>query len=93
MSEEKQRNWWRAFSPCILTAIFAAFIVLFSFITVNSSQGWSLLGVIIYLPVLFALLIGTFISRLIARENTQLLWLIEILFIAIVFSIAFRHLI
>lgn len=83
----KRRNGWRMFSPCILAAILCALIVLYSFFTINQSQGWSLIMVMMFLPALFVLILFTFVARFFTGTNTALLWLIEILAVLIVLYI------
>ncbi len=79
-----ERNWLRILSPCILCAVFSVVAILISMLQLKSSQGWSLLGVIIYLPFLLILLTIDIVLKVVIKVNTLLLWLIEISLIVFV---------
>jgi hypothetical protein len=84
-----KRNWIRIFSPCVLTSLFSIVAIVISLTEFEKSGGWSILGVIIYLPFLLILLTIDGLIKTFSR-NTLFLWLAEIGLIALIIFVFLR---
>ena len=56
----------------------------------DSSGGWSYLGVIVFKPVLISVLIVGIITKLVFKKRVFLLWLVEIISIGVIYIIFVR---
>ena len=83
----KKRNWFRAFSPAILGIIFSVITIIASFIELKSSGGWSYLGVIMFVPVFVILLTLDFIIKMLLKDKTLIIWLVELLTLGLIYLI------
>jgi hypothetical protein len=74
-----KRNWFRILSPAILGIAFSIIGIIGSFAGLKTSGGWSFLGVIMLVPVFGILLALDFITKLIFKDKTLIIWLVELL--------------
>ena len=74
---------FRFLSPLMLVYLFSIFAIIVSLIGFNKSGGWSMIGVIIFAPILFVTIGLDFFIKLIVKENIALLWVIEKLIVLI----------
>lgn len=75
---------FRFLSPLMIVVFCALIIIVGSFFEFNSSGGWSMIGVILFLPVLIvAIIIDVFIKSFI-KDDTLKLWIIEMILVIIV---------
>lgn len=70
-------------SPCILAAVISLIATIIGFAEKQSTEGWSFLLVIIFLPALFLLLLVDFLVKLVIKENVLSIWIMEAVFVAI----------
>ena len=80
-----KRNWLRIFSPAILRIVFFIIGIIVSYAGLETSGGWSFLGVIMLVPVFGVLLAVDFIVKLIFKDKTLLIWLTELLTLGLVY--------
>ena len=85
-----KRNWLRIFSPCILASLFSVVVIIMGIAQSNESGGWSMLGAIIFFPALLILIAVDFVTKLLVKENTFTLWLIQSLLIVLGVFIFFK---
>ena len=79
-----KKNWFYIITPCILGAAFSLLIVIDGLIEMNSSNGWSMLAVYIFSPLLLGLLIAVFFIKKIVSKKPEIIWIAEIIIIAII---------
>ena len=65
-----KRNWLRILSPAVLGMVICVIGIIISFVGLETSGGWSFLGVIILAPVFGILLAIDFIAKLIIKDKT-----------------------
>ncbi len=93
MDESKQptkSNWLFIVSPCLLAALICLYGIIDSYLDMGHSKGWSFIGVIILVPILVIVLVADLLLKYFLKGRTGLLWLIEIVLIAIIFLYQFR---
>ena len=83
----KKRDWFRIFSPAILGVVFSIIAIIISYAGMESSGGWSYLGVIMFAPVFAILLTLDFIIKLILKDKTLIIWLVELLALGLIYFI------
>ena len=77
-------------SPCVIVAGYCLFAIIESYMNMDSSGGWSYLGVIVFKPVLISVLIVGIITKLVFKKRVFLLWLVEIISIGVIYIIFVR---
>lgn len=70
-------------SPCVLASVFCLLAIITGFVEKQSSDGWSMVLVVLFLPSLFVLLIADFVVKLTTKGNLLLVWIIEVVLVAI----------
>jgi|GEM_PF-1504543 len=80
-----KRDWFRIFSPAVLGIVFSIIAIIISYVDFESSGGWSFLGVIMLAPVFGILLILDLIIKLILKEKTLIIWLVELLTLGLIY--------
>jgi hypothetical protein len=83
----KKIDWFRIFSPAVLGIIFSIIGIIVSYLDMKSSGGWSFLGVLIFTPVFAILLAIDFIIKLLIKDKTLIIWLLELLALALIYFI------
>ncbi len=80
-----KKNWVYIISPCIIALIALIVGIIESLFDAHSSQGWSIIGVMVGVPF-FILIIGIdFLLKMAIKRNVILLWSVEIILIIICF--------
>ncbi len=79
-----KKNWLYIISPCVIAAAFSVFAIIDSYFDMNSSGGWSFLGVLIFVPLLLLVIGIDLIVKLIFKKQIFYIWLIETLLIVII---------
>ena len=74
-------------SPCVLVAAFCLLAIVDSYMSMESSGGWSILGVVIFKPVLIGVLIVGTITKLLLKKQVFLLGLVELISIGVFYII------
>lgn len=82
-----KRNWFRIFSPGILGIILSIIGLIESVIDLESSGGWSFLGVIALLPALGILAVFDVIVKLIFKKETLIIWIAELLVLGLIYAL------
>jgi hypothetical protein len=80
-----KRNWLRILSPAVLGMVICVIGIIISFVGLETSGGWSFLGVIILAPVFGILLAIDFIAKLIIKDKTFFIWIVELLVLLLVY--------
>jgi hypothetical protein len=68
----------RIASPCIVAALFCLIVIVVSFLDLTNSKGYSLLGIILFLPTLLILLAFDVSMRYVFRKDLLYFWLSEL---------------
>ncbi len=84
---DKKRDWFRTFSPAVLGVMVSIIAIIISYAGMKGSGGWSYLGVIMFAPVLATLLTVDVIIKLIIKEKTLIIWLVELLALGLIYFI------
>jgi len=87
-----KRNWFYILSPCILAAIFSLLTIIGSVYSYSSSGGWSMIGVIIFVPVLIAVIGLDLLIKMITKKNVLVIWIVELIIIVIAYKLSFQFL-
>ena len=82
-----KRDWFRIFSPAVLGMVFSIIAIIISYVDLESSGGWSFLGVIMLAPVFGILLILDLVIKLILKDKTLIIWLIELLTLGLIYML------
>ena len=82
-----KRDWFRIFSPAVLGIVFSIIAIIISYVDLESSGGWSFLGVIMLAPVFGILLILDLVIKLILKDKTLIIWLIELLTLGLIYML------
>jgi len=82
-----KRNWLGIFSPVILGIVVCVMGIVISYAGLETSGGWSFLGVIMLAPVFGILLALDFIIKLILKGKTLMIWLVELLTLGLIYFI------
>jgi hypothetical protein len=80
---QMKRDWLRIFSPAFSGIIISIAGIVISFIELGSSGGWSYIGMIVLAPILGGLIVLDLVVKLIFKTKTLVIWLVEILVLAI----------
>jgi len=85
--EEKvvKKDWFRFFSPAILGIVVSIIFIIVSYLQFNESGGWSMLGVIMFLPVFGILVMIDFIIKSILKDRTLIIWVVELLAMGLIY--------
>ena len=82
-----KRDWFWIFSPAVLGIVFSIIAIIISYVDLESSGGWSFLGVIMLAPVFGILLILDLVIKLILKDKTLIIWLIELLTLGLIYML------
>jgi len=74
-------------SPCVVVILFCIVVMIVSWFQLEQSGGWSMLGVIIFLPVLIAAIIADLAVKLTLKKRLPYVWLTEIILLIIIYFI------
>ena len=88
-----KRNWSGILTPCILGAGFCVFAIIQSFLKMDQTMGWSFIGVIIFLPASFVLILLDLIVKGVLKGKTVYIWVVELIIIGIALWAWWYHLI
>lgn len=80
-----KKDWLRILSPAVLGMVFCVIGIIISYAGLETSGGWSYLGVIMLMPVLGILLAADLIVKLILKDKTLIIWLVELLILGLVY--------
>jgi hypothetical protein len=78
-------DWFRIISPAVLGIVSSVLGIIISYAGLEASGGWSFLGVIMLAPVIAILFALDFIVKLIFRDRTLIIWLVEILAMCLIY--------
>ena len=86
MQWEPVRKWLYRLSPCVWGSLFCLYAIIHSWATLSSTKGWSMIGIIILVPVLLILAAcSLLLKQLIPPKRTGLLWLVEAMLLIAIF--------
>lgn len=77
------KHWLYYISPCILASVICAIGIFEGFAKMESSQGWSFIGVVILIPALAILLVVDFAVKVLTKGNLRYIWIIEVIIVII----------
>lgn len=80
-----KKDWFRILSPAVLGIVFCIIGIIISYAGLETSGGWSYLGVIMLAPVFGILLAIDFVVKLIFKDRTLLIWLVELLILGLIY--------
>lgn len=80
-----KKDWLRILSPAVLGMVFCVIGIIISYAGLETSGGWSYLGVIMLMPVFGILLAADLIVKLILKDKTLIVWLVELLILGLVY--------
>jgi hypothetical protein len=66
------------FSPCFIGVLFSAVATVISLLSVNYSGGWSIIGIILFLPATIILLVADRLVKFTVKD-TRKLWIIQVI--------------
>jgi hypothetical protein len=78
-----KNNTFYIISPCVIVAA----VLLLGIIKDNAQGGWSMLGVVAGLPLLFTVAVIGIITKLLIRKNNVLLWVVEMVLMVVSFVV------
>jgi len=78
-------SWKYILSPCVIAAAVILIGLIQSAATIKSSQGWNALGLIYGIPLLLLIIGIDAVIKLLVKKKIGLVWLIELILIAVVF--------
>lgn len=81
------KNWFRILSPCILAAALTVIGVIASIIALPRTEGFTIVSIIVLVPFCGAFLLVDFITKLLIKQNTLVLWLVQLAIIAAMIAI------
>jgi predicted Na+-dependent transporter len=82
-----KKNWLYRLSPCIIATILCLFFVIGGYLNLHRSGGWSMLGVIIFMPYIFILPLVDLLIKWIAKEKTFIIWMGEVAILLIIYFV------
>lgn len=88
----KKRNWLRICSPFAIASILIIIAIIESLFEMEKSGGWSMIGVIIGLPLLIVLVIIDLLIKTFKEIKTTVIWLLEIGLLIITLFVLFNWL-
>ena len=83
MDKKPPRDWLYTISPCVIAMAVAIFGIIDAAVSLNGTGGWSGIVVIISFLFLVVAVILDVVVRLLVRKKAGLLWLIEIVLLAV----------
>jgi hypothetical protein len=83
MDKKPPRDWLYIISPCVIAMAVAIFGIIDAAVSLNGTGGWSGIVVIISFLFLVVAVILDVVVRLLVRKKAGLLWLIEIVLLAV----------
>jgi hypothetical protein len=78
-----KRSWWYYFSPCIITAIVLVITIIAGFVSLEETEGWIYITIMVFVPALFMLLLADFIVKALTYGNVKSIWRVEIVVVTI----------
>lgn len=87
-----KRNWFYILSPCILAAIFSLLTIIGSVYSYSSSGGWSMIGVIMFVPALIVAIGLDLLIKMITKKNVLAIWIVDLIIIVIAYKLSFQFL-
>ena len=75
------------FSPCVLAVLLCIILIAQACSDMESSKGWSYLGIIILRPALITIAIAGIATKIALRKKLLLLWIVEVAVIVITYFI------
>jgi hypothetical protein len=85
------KNLLYILSPCIIAAILSVAGITDSYCSMESSGGWSYLGVIILVPALCIIISIDFVIRVVFKKKILYIWLAEVPLVLAVFLYIHYH--
>jgi hypothetical protein len=80
-----KKDWLRILSPAVLAIICSVLGIIVSYSGLETSAGWSFLGVIMLVPVIGILLPFDLVIKLIFKDRTLIIWIVEILILGLIY--------
>lgn len=74
---------FRFLSPLMIVVFCSLILVSGSFFELNKSGGWSMIGVIIFLPILIVAIIVDFFIKSLIKDDTLKVWIVEMIIVVI----------
>ena len=82
---DKKINWFRIFSPAVLGIIFSFYAIIYSYAKMESSGGWSYLGIIIFAPIFALLLLLDIMLKVTIKNKTKIIWIVELITLGFIY--------
>ena len=83
MDKKPPRDWLYIITPCVIAMAVGIFGIIDAAVNLNGTGGWSGIVVIISFLFLVVAVILDVVVRLLVRKKAGLLWLIEIVLLAV----------
>ncbi len=85
------KKWFGIISPCLIAAAFSLTALIIGYINMNNSGGWSYLAVIIFGPILFAVIVIDIIVKIIFRQKPYHIWILEIVALLVIYFVHLKN--
>lgn len=85
------KKWFSKITPCVIAAVLSIFAIAWGYFDMENSGGWSFIAVIVFIPILVAVIVVDVIVKLIFKRKPYHIWGIEMVAVAIIYFIQFRH--
>jgi hypothetical protein len=79
----KTTDWLYKFSPMIICSMASVVGVIYYGILINQSDGWSLIGVLIYVALMPVFYVFDFLVKFTVNSNVRKIWIIEVVILII----------
>jgi xanthosine utilization system XapX-like protein len=77
--EVNWEKWMSRITPCKIGAGLSLIGIIYSLIIFENSGGWSLLGLMFFVPIAVGYLVCHFIIKVIFEGRIQVIWTIELI--------------
>jgi hypothetical protein len=85
------KKWFCIISPCLIAAVFSLTLIIIGYINMNDSGGWSFLAVIIFGPILFAVIVIDTVVKLIFKNKPYHIWILEIVALLVIYFVHLKN--
>ena len=86
-----KKNWLYIISPCVLAIAFSLIMIIASAVEYKQSGGWSMIGVFVFVPVFFILILIDFVIKKLIGQKVLLIWVAEIVVLALFYVIVIHR--
>jgi hypothetical protein len=81
----KHTDWLYKFTPMILGALASAVGVIYYGILINQTEGWSLIGILIYVVLIPIFYMLDFLVKFTVNSHIRKIWLIESILLILIY--------